>query len=129
MLTFGSLFTGIGGFDLGFERAGMKCEWQCEIDKDCQTVLQAHWKDVALYDDVRKITGYTTTAVDLICGGFPCQDVSIAGKRKGLVGERSGLWFIFAEIIEELKPRWIVIENVPGLLSSNHYKYRTCIYL
>ena len=121
MLTFGSLFTGIGGFDLGFERAGMKCKWQCEIDKDCHTVLKKHWREIPLYDDVRKITA-DTEPVDLICGGFPCQDISIAGRRKGLAGERSGLWWEFARIIEALQPRWVVAENVPGLLSSNNGK-------
>lgn len=119
MITFGSLFSGIGGFDLGFERAGMTCKWQCEIDKDCRTILEKHWKDITRYDDVKKIGRGNAESVDLICGGFPCQDVSIAGRRKGLAGERSGLWYEFARIIDELKPRWIVIENVPGLLSSN----------
>lgn len=116
-MRFGSLFSGIGGFDLGFERAGMECAWQCEIDPKAQDVLRKHW-GVKIYDDVRTITK-DAEPVDLICGGFPCQDVSIAGKRKGLAGERSGLWFEFARIIDELEPKWVVIENVPGLLSSN----------
>jgi len=120
MLTFGSLFSGIGGFDLGFERAGMKCAWQCEIDQPYQNVLQNHWPEVKRYDDVREISSGNTQPVDLICGGFPCQDVSIAGRRAGLDGKRSGLWFEFARIIDELDPRWVVIENVPGLLSSNN---------
>lgn len=115
---FGSLFSGIGGFDLGFERAGMECAWQCEIDKNCQTLLQRKF-GAKLYDDVRTITATNTEPVDVICGGFPCQDVSIAGKRAGFAGERSGLWTEFARIISELKPGWVVIENVPGLLSSN----------
>lgn len=117
-LTFGSLFTGVGGFDLGFETAGMKCLWQCEIDEHCNQVLEEHWKGVKRYNDVREITKENTERVDLICGGFPCQDLSVAGKRAGLAGERSGLWYEFARIIGELKPRWVVIENVPGLLSS-----------
>lgn len=118
-LTFGSLFTGIGGFDLGFERAGMHCLWQCEIDRYCGEVLTRHWPDVTRYEDVRTITRENAESVDVICGGFPCQDVSVAGKRAGLAEERSGLWFEFARVISELKPRWVVIENVPGLLSSN----------
>jgi DNA (cytosine-5)-methyltransferase 1 len=117
----GSLFTGVGGFDLGFERAGMKVSWQCEIDKQCQTILKKHFPNTRLYEDVRSITR-EAGSVDLICGGFPCQDLSVAGKRKGLAGSRSGLWFEFARIIEELKPGWVVIENVPGLLSSNKGK-------
>lgn len=118
-MKYGSLFSGIGGFDLGFERAGMECSWQCEIDPKATDVLEHHWKNVKRYTDVKSITKHNTEPVDLICGGFPCQDVSIAGKRKGLDGERSGLWFEFARIIDELEPGWIVIENVPGLLSSN----------
>lgn len=118
-LTFGSLFTGIGGFDLGFERAGMHCLWQCEIDRYCSQVLDRHWPDVTRYEDVKTITRNNTETVDVICGGFPCQDVSVAGKRAGLAGERSGLWSEFVRIIDELKPGWVVIENVPGLLSSN----------
>jgi len=117
-MRFGSLFTGIGGFDLGFERAGMKSAWQVEIDKFCAQVLEKQFKDVRRYEDVREVGKHNLEPVDLICGGFPCQDLSVVGKRKGLDGERSGLWFEFARIVEELKPEWVVIENVPGLLSS-----------
>jgi len=116
---FGSLFSGIGGFDLSFERAGMECAWQCEIDAKARDVLRKHWPDVPIVEDVRDVGRDTVEPVDLICGGFPCQDLSVAGKRAGLAGERSGLWFEFARIVEELKPRWVVVENVPGLLSSN----------
>jgi DNA (cytosine-5)-methyltransferase 1 len=116
-MNFGSLFSGIGGFDLGFEQAGLTCAWQCEIDKNCQMLLKNKF-GVEVYNDVRTINGSAGT-VDLICGGFPCQDVSIAGKRAGIAGERSGLWFEFARVIDEFEPRWVVIENVPGLLSSN----------
>ena len=119
ILTFGSLFTGVGGFDLGFERAGMKCAWQCEIDSHARKVLDRHWAEVRKFEDVRNITGNDAESVDVIAGGFPCQDVSVVGKRAGFAGERSGLWFEFARVISELKPRWVVIENVPGLLSSN----------
>jgi len=118
-MKFGSLFTGVGGFDLGFERAGMKCLWQVEFDKNCQSVLRKHWSETELFDDVRTVGKHNLKPVDVICGGFPCQDVSIAGKRAGLAGERSGLWSEFARIIDELEPKWVVVENVPGLLSSN----------
>jgi len=118
-MKFGSLFTGVGGFDLGFERAGMECAWQVEVDKHCIEVLERHYPNVRRYEDVRKVGKENLESVDLICGGFPCQDLSVAGKRAGLDGERSGLWFEFKRIIGELKPRWVVIENVPGLLSSS----------
>lgn len=119
MVKYGSLFTGVEGFDLGFNSSGMKCEWQVEIDKFCQTVLKYNSPDAEKFTDVREIGKENLGSVDLICGGFPCQDLSVAGKRNGLDGERSGLWFEFARIIAELKPSWVVIENVPGLLSSN----------
>ena len=118
-MTFGSLFTGIGGFDLGFEKAGMKCLWQVEIDKSCTQTLNKHWGGVAKYGDIVDVGRSSLKRVDVVCGGFPCQDVSIAGRRAGLDGERSGLWFEFARVIEEMRPEWVVIENVPGLLSSN----------
>lgn len=118
-MKFISLFTGIGGFDLAFKNAGMECAWMCEIDKKCQEVLRKNFNGVKIYDDVRSIGRDNTESVDLICGGFPCQDLSIAGKRAGLAGERSGLWFEFARIIDEIEPKWVVAENVPGLLSSN----------
>lgn len=117
-MRFGSLFTGIGGFDLGFERAGMDCAWQVEIDAACQSTLARHWPNVKRFGDVRNVGRDILDSVDLICGGFPCQDLSIAGKRAGLAGERSGLWYEFHRILAELKPQWVVIENVPGLLSS-----------
>jgi len=119
MLTFGSLFSGIGGFDLGFEQAGMKCAWQCEIDKQARSVLSTHWPNITIIEDVRNVRTGAVEYVDLICGGFPCQDVSVAGKREGLAGKRSGLWFEFLRVLDELRPQWVVIENVPGLLSSN----------
>jgi DNA (cytosine-5)-methyltransferase 1 len=112
-----SLFSGIGGFDLGFERAGMEVVGMCEIDRHAQAVLQRHFPNATLHTDVRSIQ-YGRGAVDVICGGFPCQDLSVAGKRRGLDGERSGLWFEFARIIDEVEPKWVVIENVPGLFSS-----------
>lgn len=113
-----SLFSGIGGFDLGFERAGMTVVGMCEIDRHAQTVLRRRFPSATLHTDVRKVS-YERRAVDVICGGFPCQDLSVAGKRRGLAGDRSGLWHEFARIIDEAEPAWVVIENVPGLFSSN----------
>lgn len=118
-LTYVSLFSGIGGFDLGFDRAGMTCLAQVEWDKKARAVLDYHWRDTQHFKDVRDVGKHNLPTVDLICGGFPCQDVSVAGRRAGLAGERSGLWFEFLRVITELTPRWVVIENVPGLLSSN----------
>lgn len=113
-----SLFSGIGGFDLGFQRAGMEVVGMCEIDKHAQKILQRRFPDATLHTDVRKVR-YGRRSINLICGGFPCQDLSVAGKRRGLDGERSGLWFEFARIIDDAEPAWVVIENVPGLFSSN----------
>jgi len=118
-LTFGSLFAGIGGFDLGLERAGMVCKWQVEIDNQCNEVLAHHWSNVERLEDIQNVGRHNLRSVDVICGGFPCQDLSVAGKREGLSGERSGLWFEFHRVLEEFRPRWAIIENVPGLLSSN----------
>lgn len=111
-----SLFSGVGGMDMGFERAGIETVLQAERDPWCLEVLAKHWPETERVTDVRDVQG---GRVDLIYGGFPCQDVSVAGKRAGLDGERSGLWFEFERILSELRPRWAVIENVPGLLSSN----------
>ena len=116
-----SLFSGIGGFDLAMERAGIDVVGMCEIDKHAQEVLKKHFPNATLHDDVKKVgkEQYERKSIDVIVGGFPCQDLSIAGKRAGLAGERSGLWHEFARIIDELEPSWVVVENVPGLLSSN----------
>ncbi len=119
MTTCGSLFSGIGGLDLGMERAGIKVLWQVEKDAECRRVLRQHWPETEIFTDVRDVGRNNLSAVDVICGGFPCQDVSVAGKRAGLDGARSGLWFEFQRIIEELRPAVVLIENVPGLLSSN----------
>ncbi|MHB8511460.1 MAG: DNA cytosine methyltransferase [Actinomycetota bacterium] len=117
---FGSLFSGIGGFDLGLERAGLEPAWQVEIDPSCNRVLERHWPKVGRGQDIRECEEFD--AVDLVCGGFPCQDLSVAGKRAGLAGERSGLFFEFARVVASVAPRWVLIENVPGLLSSNGNK-------
>jgi DNA (cytosine-5)-methyltransferase 1 len=128
-LTFGSLFSGIGGFDLGFERAGMECKWQVEIDEACNKVLQKHWPNIARYKDVREVGKHNLESVDVICGGFPCQDVSLNGLRLGLEGKRSTLWTEFLRIVCEIRPKWIVIENVRGLLSSDDGEFfRTIMY-
>jgi len=116
MLTFGSLFAGIGGFDLGLERAGMVCKWQVEIDQYANKVLEKHWPDVRRWPDVRTWPQPDTERVDVICGGFPCQDISYAGEGAGLDGARSGLWYEYARIIRELGPRFVVVENVAALL-------------
>ncbi len=122
-LSFGSLFAGIGGFDLGFERAGMYCKWQVEINPFAQKVLKKHWPSVPLFGDVRDVGKQNLEPVDVVCGGFPCQDVSLAGKRKGLKGSRSTLWSEFARIICEIRPQWVVVENVPGLFTSDSGRF------
>lgn len=115
-----SFFSGIGGVDLGFEKAGMKVAFQCEILDFGQNVLRKHWPGIPLKGDITKVKGSDIPDVDVFAGGFPCQDLSLAnqGKRKGLEGERSGLFYKYAELIDEKKPRWVFIENVPGLLNS-----------
>jgi DNA (cytosine-5)-methyltransferase 1 len=156
----GSLFSGIGGFDLGLERAGMRTVWFCEQDEYCQRVLARHWPGVPCYDDVRALVADTDNGrlaidkgrdiplslesrgserggdadgrrdlvpagmvpvpvpyVDVLCGGFPCQDLSYAGRGAGLDGERSGLWAEYARLIRELRPRYVIVENVPALLA------------
>jgi DNA (cytosine-5)-methyltransferase 1 len=115
-LTVGSLFSGIGGIDLGLQRAGFKIAWQVEINEYCQKVLAKHWPDVARYGDIRTVGSHNLEAVDLMCGGFPCQDISNAGKRAGITGERSGLWSEFYRLICELRPRYVLVENVAALL-------------
>ena len=115
-----SLFSGIGGFDLGFQRAGMDIVAMCEIDKHARNVLARQFPNTRLHSNVNYIgkDDHAKGSIDIISGGFPCQDVSVAGKRAGLDGKRSGLWFEFARIIDEIKPKWLVVENVPGLLTS-----------
>jgi len=114
-LTFGSLFAGIGGFDLGLERAGMIPACQVEIDDYATKILEKHWPKVTRYKDVREVGKHNLEPVDIICGGFPCQDISLAGKGEGLSGGRSGLWFEYHRIIKELQPKYAIIENVPAL--------------
>ncbi|MDG3003266.1 DNA cytosine methyltransferase [Paludisphaera mucosa] len=119
MTTFGSLFAGIGGLDLGLERAGLQCRWQVERDPYARRVLAKHWPDVRRHDDVRTFppTDPEEWRVDLVCGGFPCQDLSYAGRGAGLAGERSGLWSEFARIVRVLRPRLVLVENVSALIT------------
>lgn len=114
-LTVGSLFSGIGGFDLGLERAGMRVIWQSEIDPYASAVLRKHWPEVPNHGDIRSIRAGTVERPDLICGGFPCQDISVAGAGAGIGGERSGLWKEFARVVGDLRPRYVVVENVGAL--------------
>jgi len=126
-LTFGSLFAGVGGFDMGFEQAGWDCKFQVEWDKNCQQILNKHWPNVPKWSDVSDVNGAEIPPVDCIIFGSPCQDLSVAGKRAGLDGERSGLFHEAVRIIKEMRdatngtfPRWTVWENVAGALSSNN---------
>lgn len=112
----GSLFAGIGGFDLGLERAGMEVVWQVEIDPFCNKVLAKHWPDVKRYRDVKEVGKHNLEPVDLICGGFPCQPFSVAGKRKGKEDGRA-LWPEMFRIISECRPRWVIGENVAGFIN------------
>jgi len=107
------LFSGIGGFSLGLERAGMRTVGFCEIDPYCRAVLRKHWPGVPCFEDVRACAG---VECDVICGGFPCQDISYAGKGAGLAGERSGLWGEYFRLIRKLRPSYAIVENVAALL-------------
>lgn len=121
------LFAGIGGFALGMERAGFKTAAFCEMEKYCQKVLKQNWPEVPIYDDVRELSASRLASdgirIDTITGGFPCQDISAAGamwgKRQGTDGERSGLWGEFARLIGEIKPRYVIVENVPTILTGD----------
>lgn len=119
MLKVASFFTGIGGFDLGLERAGMQVVFQCEIDPFCQQILKRHWPLVLLHDDITTLRPSAIPFADLWCAGWPCQDLSHANTdRKGLAGQRSGLFYTFMDLVTEIQPPWLVLENVPGLLSA-----------
>jgi DNA (cytosine-5)-methyltransferase 1 len=115
------LFSGIGGFSLGLERAGMRTVAFCEIEEWCRRLLAERWPGVPCYDDIRTLSAARLAAdgitVDAICGGFPCQDISLAGKGDGLAGERSGLWAEYARLVREIRPQYVFIENVAALLS------------
>ena len=116
------LFSGIGGFSLGLHWAGMRTTAFCEIDPFARSVLRRHWPGVPVYHDIRTLSAARLRAdgvgrPDVLCGGFPCQDVSLAGRRAGIGGVRSGLWAHMARLVLECRPRWVVVENVPGLRS------------
>ena len=111
----GSVFSGVGGIDLGLERAGMSIRWMCEQDEYCRRLLRQHWPSTPISSDIRHLRGESLEAVDLICGGFPCQDLSVAGKGAGLAGDRSSLWYEMLRLVREMRPRWVCAENVPAL--------------
>ena len=128
MLTGVSLFAGVGGFDLAMQRQGVKVVASVEIDKNCNQILAQHFPDATQFTDVTTVKGEDlinagfTPSTGIITGGFPCQDLSVAGKRAGLAGERSGLFWEIARLVEETQTEYFIIENVPGLLSSNNGK-------
>ena len=114
------LFSGIGGFSLGLERAGMETVAFCEFDEHAQKVLRKHWPDVPIHSDIRELNAkqYRGT-VDVVCGGFPCQDLSTAGKQVGFSGKRSSLYGEMLRVISECMPRYAIFENVTGLLTGD----------
>ena len=116
-----SFFSGIGGFDLGFEAAGIRSVSQCEFDPFCLSVLRKNFPNVPKFQDIRKLDGTAIPSADVWSGGFPCQDVSLArmGPRPGLAGKRTGLFFDFARLLQQHRPRVVLLENVAGLLSSH----------
>ncbi|KJC63713.1 DNA methyltransferase [Agreia bicolorata] len=116
-----SFFAGIGGFDLGFENAGMETVWQCEKKEFCLDILEKHWPDVPKASDIQEVDPYDIPEAEIWVGGFPCQDISLArmGPRSGLRGTQSGLFYDFAKLIEARRPEVVVLENVAALLSSH----------
>ncbi len=114
-LTFGSLFSGIGGIDLGLERAGMRCVWQSEIDPYASAVLKKHWPEVPNLGDIKRIE--SAPAVDLICGGVPCQPWSVAGRQTRDTDDRD-LWPEMFRLVRLLRPRFVLVEEVPGFAVS-----------
>lgn len=118
-----SFFTGIGGFDLGFEQAGYEVVFQCEIDPHCQRVLRHHWPDIPLHNDITTLQAGEIPYADVWSAGWPCQNVSTANaQRTGIRGEHSGLFYTFMDLAREVQPQWLILENVPGLLSSDDGK-------
>ena len=116
----GSLFSGVGGLELGLEWAGVgRTAWQVEADAFRRSVLARWWPGAVRFDDVRAVGAKNLTRVDVVCGGFPCQDLSWAGKGAGIDGERSGLWSEFARVLGELRPRFAVVENVAAIRSRD----------
>lgn len=118
------LFSGIGGFSLGLERAGMETVAFCEIEKYPRKVLKKHWPSKIIHRDVRTLNGFSYRGtIDIITGGFPCQDISVAGNQKGINAERSGLWSELCRIIGEVRPSYAIIENVTALLSGDNGRW------
>ena len=120
MITIGSCFSGIGGFELGLERAipNSTTIWQIEQDPFCQSVLARHWPSAVIHQDIRQVSSKVLPYVDIMCGGFPCQDISIAGKQEGINGKKSGLWWEMHRLIGEIRPRVIVLENVAAIVRN-----------
>lgn len=116
----GELFAGIGGFGLGLERAGMQIAWHSEIEPYACAALKKHWPTIPNYGDVRDIHANAAEPIDVLCGGFPCQNISVAGKGEGIDGPQSGLWREYARLVRELRPRWVVAENVPALRTRGY---------
>ncbi len=126
-LTYGSLFSGVGGFDLGFDQESYECVFQVEWDKSCQKILNRHWPEVPKWLDVQEVNGAEVSPCDVLIFGSPCQDLSVAGKRAGLEGDRSSMFYEATRIIKEMRnatesvyPRIVVWENVPGAITSNN---------
>jgi DNA (cytosine-5)-methyltransferase 1 len=118
------LFSGIGGFSLGLERAGMETVAFCEFEPHAQAVLRKHWPEIPIFDDVRELDGKQFRGtVDVVCGGSPCQDFSQAGTQEGVNGERSGLYREMLRIISECRPKYWIFENVPGLLTGEQGRW------
>jgi DNA (cytosine-5)-methyltransferase 1 len=126
-LTYGSLFSGVGGFDMGFDQENYECVFQVEWDKHCQNILAKHWPEVPKWSDVQDVNGAEIPPCDVLTFGSPCQDLSVAGKRAGLEGTKSSMFYEATRIIKEMRnatesiyPRVVIWENVPGALSSNN---------
>lgn len=119
--TVASFFAGIGGFDLGFERAGFETIYQCELNDYCRNILGHYWPHVKRETDIKEVQVNDIPKAEVWCAGFPCQDVSLARARPraGLKGERSGLFYPFADLLSGALPPFVVLENVPGLLNSH----------
>ena len=117
MIKIGSVFSGIGGFELGLERAipNSQTIWQCEQDKYCRSILQQHWPDAKMYDDITKMDTAEVERPHILCGGFPCQDISVAGKGGGIHGKKSGLYWHLYALISRFRPSIVVLENVPAI--------------
>ena len=118
------LFSGIGGFSLALDRCGMQTVAFCEADLFCTKILNKHWPDVPVYSDIRKLNGKEIGTVDIVCGGFPCQPWSGAGKGKGHTDDRD-LWPEMLRVVREVKPRWVLAENVQGFVNKEMGLRRT----